>query len=253
MRRSACTDRAKAVVRVGNVGSWPSRRTSPSRATAFAEIEERKSRFRCTVARVSDEEGARAVRRAGPQAALGRPPPLQRLRRRPRARRRAVQRRGGAAWHRLAPHARGASRARAHRRGRGGLTLVRRHAPRDRGACPGLCRRHPGRARRGGRGRAGAAGPLRGQVDIAAVGQLEHALRSRGARVLGVEYTGEASLQFAIPPIARAVAEEIVAELTSGTAELRVIGQRWVDAEQPEAAFAGRATRSSRRRDACRA
>jgi uncharacterized YigZ family protein len=67
------------------------------------------------------------------------------------------------------------------------------------------------------------------EVDIAEVGQLEHALRSRGARVLGVEYTGEASLRFAIPPVARAVAEEIVAELTSGTAHLRVIGQRWVD------------------------
>ena len=69
------------------------------------------------------------------------------------------------------------------------------------------------------------------EVDIAAVGQLEHALRSRGARVLGVEYTSEASLRFAIPPVARAAAEEIVAELTSGTADLRVIGQRWVDSE----------------------
>ena len=67
-------------------------------------------------------------------------------------------------------------------------------------------------------------------VDIAAVGRLEHDLRSRGANVLGVEYTGEASLRFAIPPRARAIAEEIIAELTSGASELRVIGQRWVDA-----------------------
>jgi uncharacterized YigZ family protein len=66
-------------------------------------------------------------------------------------------------------------------------------------------------------------------VDIAAVGRLEHDLRSRGARVLGVEYTGEASLRFAIPPGARSVAAEIVAELTAGASELRVIGQRWVD------------------------
>jgi uncharacterized YigZ family protein len=66
-------------------------------------------------------------------------------------------------------------------------------------------------------------------VDIAAVGRLEHDLRSRGARVLGVEYTGEASLRFAIPPRARGIAEEIIAELTSGSAELRVIGTRWVD------------------------
>ncbi len=68
-------------------------------------------------------------------------------------------------------------------------------------------------------------------VDIAAVGRLEHDLRSRGARVLGVEYTGEASLRFAIPPRARAVAEEIIAELTAGSSELRVIGQRWVDSD----------------------
>ena len=66
------------------------------------------------------------------------------------------------------------------------------------------------------------------EVDIAAVGRLEHDLRSRGARVLGVDYTGEALLRFAIPPLARSVAEDIVKDLTSGTARLRVIGQRWV-------------------------
>ncbi len=68
------------------------------------------------------------------------------------------------------------------------------------------------------------------EIDIAAVGRLEHDLRSRGARVLGVDYTGEALLRFAIPPLARSVAEDIVDELTSGTGQLRVIGQRWVDA-----------------------
>ena len=68
------------------------------------------------------------------------------------------------------------------------------------------------------------------RVDIAEVGRLEHDLRSRGARVLGVEYTSEASLHFAIPPLARRATEEIVAELTGGEAELRVIGQEWVDA-----------------------
>jgi uncharacterized YigZ family protein len=68
------------------------------------------------------------------------------------------------------------------------------------------------------------------EVDIAEVGRLEHDLRSRGARVLGVEYTGEASLHFAIPPRAREATAGIIAELTGGTAELRVIGQEWVDA-----------------------
>ncbi len=67
------------------------------------------------------------------------------------------------------------------------------------------------------------------EVDIAAVGRLEHELRARGARVLGVEYTGEALLRFAIPPRALAVTEEMVAELTEGATSLRVIGQEWVD------------------------
>jgi uncharacterized YigZ family protein len=67
------------------------------------------------------------------------------------------------------------------------------------------------------------------EVDIAEVGRLEHDLRSRGARVLGVEYTGEALLRFAVPPRTRAVVDEIVAELTGGQAIPRVIGQEWVD------------------------
>ena len=67
------------------------------------------------------------------------------------------------------------------------------------------------------------------EVDIAEVGRLEHDLRSRGARVLGVEYTGEALLRFAVPPRARGVIDEIVADLTAGRATPRVIGQEWVD------------------------
>ncbi|MCW2867468.1 MAG: YigZ family protein [Marmoricola sp.] len=70
-------------------------------------------------------------------------------------------------------------------------------------------------------------------VDVAAVGRLEHDLRSRGARVLGVEYFDRASLRFAIPPVARPVAEEIVAELTGGEASLAVVGQEWVDGGSP--------------------
>lgn len=71
------------------------------------------------------------------------------------------------------------------------------------------------------------------EVDIAAVGRLEHDLRSRGARVLGVDYTGEAALRLAVPPPARAATEEIIAELTQGQARLRVLGQEWVDAGTP--------------------
>ena len=50
-------------------------------------------------------------------------------------------------------------------------------------------------------------------VDIAEVGRLEHDLRSRGARVLGVEYTSEASLHFAIPPRAREATGEVIARV----------------------------------------
>ncbi len=68
-------------------------------------------------------------------------------------------------------------------------------------------------------------------VDIAAVGRLEHDLRSRGAHVLGVDYTAEATLRFAVPPRSRGTAEALVAELTSGGSALRVVGEQWVDAD----------------------
>ncbi|MEO7352356.1 MAG: YigZ family protein [Marmoricola sp.] len=196
-----------------------------------AEIEESRSRFQCTLARVNDEEGARSVVEqvrkqkwdarhhgsafvVGPERAIegssdgGEPPGtagapmLELLRGRELTDVVAVVSRwfggtllgtGG-----LARAYAGATRAALDEVG------VRERVLQD------LCEV---------------------EVDIAAVGQLEHALRSRGARVLGVEYTGEASLRFAIPPVARGVAEEIVAELTSGTAELNVIGQRWVDSD----------------------
>jgi uncharacterized YigZ family protein len=67
-------------------------------------------------------------------------------------------------------------------------------------------------------------------VDLAAAGRLEHELRSRGTKVLNIEYTDEATLSIAVPLIAVPVAEEIVAELTEGQAELVHRGRRWVDA-----------------------
>jgi uncharacterized YigZ family protein len=66
-------------------------------------------------------------------------------------------------------------------------------------------------------------------VDHAAVGRLEHELRARGATVLGVEYTDAAHLRLGIAPAALPAAREIVAELTSGAGELRVVGSEWVD------------------------
>jgi uncharacterized YigZ family protein len=67
-------------------------------------------------------------------------------------------------------------------------------------------------------------------VDLAAAGRLEHELRSRGTKVLNIDYTDLATLSIAVPLIAVPVAEEIVAELTEGQAELVHRGRRWVDA-----------------------
>jgi putative IMPACT (imprinted ancient) family translation regulator len=67
-------------------------------------------------------------------------------------------------------------------------------------------------------------------VDLAAAGRLEHELRSRGTKVLTTEYTDVATLSLAVPAIAVGIAEEIVAELTEGSAELVHRGRRWVDA-----------------------
>lgn len=67
-------------------------------------------------------------------------------------------------------------------------------------------------------------------VDLAAAGRLEHELRSRGTKVLRIDYTDVATLELAVPTVAIPVAEEIVAELTEGAASLHRRGRRWVDA-----------------------
>jgi uncharacterized YigZ family protein len=194
-----------------------------------AEITQSRSRFRCTLARVPDEEGARAVVEQ-------------------------VRREHWDAQHHCSAFIVGPDRAREQANdageppGTGGAPMLEVLRGRELSDVVAVVSRWFGGTLLGAGGLARAyAGATRAaldevglvervlqdlcevEVDIAAVGQLEHALRSRGARVLGVDYTSEASLRFAVPPLARAAAEEIVAELTSGTAELRVIGQRWVD------------------------
>jgi uncharacterized YigZ family protein len=71
-------------------------------------------------------------------------------------------------------------------------------------------------------------------VDLAAAGRLEHELRSRGTKVLHIDYTDLATLSLAVPAIAVPIAEEIVAELTEGRAQLFRRGRRWVDAPVSE-------------------
>jgi putative IMPACT (imprinted ancient) family translation regulator len=66
-------------------------------------------------------------------------------------------------------------------------------------------------------------------ADHARVGRLEHALRSRGATVLGVEYADQAVVRLAIAPLAWSGAESAVAELTEGESALERVGEQWVD------------------------
>jgi uncharacterized YigZ family protein len=194
-----------------------------------AEIEESRSRFRCTLARVIDEEGARAVIDQ-------------------------VRRQSWDARHHASAFVVGPERLVAQANdageppGTAGAPILGVLQGRELTDVVAVVSRWFGGTLLGTGGLARAyAGATRAaldevglvervlqdvcevEVDIAAVGQLEHALRSRGARVLGVEYTGEASLRFAIPPRARGVAEEIIGELTSGSAALKLVGQRWID------------------------
>jgi uncharacterized YigZ family protein len=193
------------------------------------ELEDRGSRFRCTLARVADEEGARSV--------------LEQVRRRDwDARHHCV------AWvigpDRAVEHA-GDDGEPPGSAGAPMLEVLRGRALSDVVAVVsrwfggtllgtgGLVRAYAGAVREGVEAAGVRERVLQDlcevEVDIAAVGRLEHDLRSRGARVLGVEYTGEALLRFAVPPTTRSVVEEIVAELTGGSATPRVIGQEWVD------------------------
>ena len=57
-------------------------------------------------------------------------------------------------------------------------------------------------------------------VELSDVGKLEHELRSRGTKVLGVEYTDLATIRLAVAPSVVPIAEEIVADLTEGSAQL---------------------------------
>jgi uncharacterized YigZ family protein len=66
-------------------------------------------------------------------------------------------------------------------------------------------------------------------VDLAAVGRLEHELRARGTQVLGVEYTDVATVRLAMPPQAYDTVREAVEELTGGIAHLVRGGAQWVD------------------------
>jgi len=67
------------------------------------------------------------------------------------------------------------------------------------------------------------------ELDILDVGRVEHALRGRGAHVLGVDYHSSAILNFVVHSALLVMAIELVAQMTSGAGDLKVLGSEWVD------------------------
>jgi uncharacterized YigZ family protein len=66
-------------------------------------------------------------------------------------------------------------------------------------------------------------------LDHADAGHIESELRARGTTVLGVSYDAQVELHLGVPVGAETKLAGLVAELTGGTAETAVIGERWVD------------------------
>jgi uncharacterized YigZ family protein len=60
-------------------------------------------------------------------------------------------------------------------------------------------------------------------------GRVESELRARGVVVLGSEYAAGVTLRLGVPPAEEARLAAVVAELTAGAAATSVVGERWVD------------------------
>jgi uncharacterized YigZ family protein len=201
---------------------------------AEASVEVKRSRFLCTVRRVDDEAGARALvdrlRRAHWDArhhcsafVLG-PPPTQ------------VERSsddGEPAGTAGAPM----------------LEVLRGHGVSDVAAVVtrwfggtllgtgGLARAYADAVRAG----LAEAGTLRRRLveehlltlDHTDAGRVESELRTRGIAVLDTAYGARVALTLGIPPAEEPRLAALLAELTSGTAETTVAGERWVDSLDP--------------------
>ncbi|WP_309504693.1 MULTISPECIES: IMPACT family protein [Nocardioides] len=66
-------------------------------------------------------------------------------------------------------------------------------------------------------------------LDHAAAGRVESDLRARGIAVLDAQHGALVTLRLGVPPEQEGRLAALVAELTSGAAETRVAGERWVD------------------------
>lgn len=67
------------------------------------------------------------------------------------------------------------------------------------------------------------------EVGHADAGRVESELRARGVTVLGSSYSSVVTLRLGAPPADVEAVGSLVAELTSGTSSLEIVGERWVD------------------------
>ena len=67
------------------------------------------------------------------------------------------------------------------------------------------------------------------ELDHADAGRVESELRGRGVAVLDTSYGARVGLTLGVPPEQEERLAALVAELTSGAGETRVAGERWVD------------------------
>ena len=67
------------------------------------------------------------------------------------------------------------------------------------------------------------------ELDHSDAGRIESELRTRGIAVLDTAYGARVSLTLGIAPDEEARLAALLAELTSGSAETTVAGERWVD------------------------
>ena len=67
------------------------------------------------------------------------------------------------------------------------------------------------------------------RLDHVDAGRVESELRARGVAVLGAAYDAQVELRLGVPAEAGTTLAGLVAELTGGTAETAMVGERWVD------------------------
>jgi uncharacterized YigZ family protein len=67
------------------------------------------------------------------------------------------------------------------------------------------------------------------ELDHAEAGRVETELRSRGVTILDATYDARVTLRLGVPPDAEAALAGHLAELTGGNAQTVVMGERWVD------------------------